>query len=99
MIDWTSRYAARAGRITASEIRELLKLLDRPGIISFAGGIPDPALFPAEAVAAALRRSWGPGDGAAALQYAVSEGYLPLREWMVRHMGAARRGLPPGDTS
>ena len=47
MRNWDSRYAARADRITASEIRELLKLLDRPGIISFAGGIPDPRAVPA----------------------------------------------------
>ena len=42
------RYATRRRRMRASEIRELLKLLDQPGIISFAGGIPDPALFPVE---------------------------------------------------
>ncbi len=51
------RYARRAERMKASEIRELLKLVDRPGIISFAGGIPDPALFPAEAAAEAYRRA------------------------------------------
>ena len=87
MIDWTSRYAARAGRITASEIRELLKLLGRPGIVSFAGGIPDPALFPTEIIAAAHARILGdPVTARTALQYAVSEGYLPLREWLVGHM-------------
>ena len=50
------RYARRAERMKASEIRELLKLLERPGIVSFAGGIPDPALLPAEAAAADLLR-------------------------------------------
>ena len=51
--EWEPRYADRAEKMRASEIRELLKLLDLPGIISFAGGIPDPALFPiAEAKAA-----------------------------------------------
>ena len=50
---WEPRYAGRAARMQASEIRELLKLLDRPGIISFAGGIPDPALFPVEEAKAA----------------------------------------------
>lgn len=44
--EWEPRYAARAERMRASEIRELLKILDQPGVISFAGGIPDPALFP-----------------------------------------------------
>jgi DNA-binding transcriptional MocR family regulator len=87
---WEPRYAHRAGRMAASEIRELLKVLDRPGIISFAGGIPDPALFPvAEAKAA-----YGAVLGSAAngLQYSVSEGYLPLREWIAHHMGSL--GVP-----
>ncbi|MFK5098444.1 hypothetical protein ACI4A6_28910, partial [Klebsiella pneumoniae] len=46
---WEPRYATRADRMRASEIRELLKIMDKPGIISFAGGIPDPALFPLKA--------------------------------------------------
>ncbi len=77
-------FATRASRMKASEIRELLKLLDQPGIISFAGGIPDPALFPADAFANAFQSCLG--DGPHALQYSVSEGYLPLREWLVGHM-------------
>ncbi len=92
MRNWDSRYAARADRITASEIRELLKLLGRPGIISFAGGIPDPALFPRETIAAAYARILAdPTTASMALQYAVSEGYLPLRQWLVEHM--ARLGV------
>ena len=88
MLNWDRHYAGRAGRITASEIRELLKLLGRPGIISFAGGIPDASLFPVEAVAASFRRILEtPATAGVALQYAVSEGYLPLREWLVGHMG------------
>jgi DNA-binding transcriptional MocR family regulator len=77
----------------ASEIRELLKLLDKPGIISFAGGIPDPALFPIGKAQAAYADVLGDARLAgAALQYSVSEGYLPLRQWIVRHMG--RLGVP-----
>ena len=49
--DFTTCYAQRAERMKASEIRELLKLLAEPDIISFAGGIPDPILFPKKAVA------------------------------------------------
>lgn len=49
MLDWESIFATRSSRMKASEIRELLKLLDRPDIISFAGGIPDPELFPNDA--------------------------------------------------
>ena len=85
--EWEPRYAARAERMRASEIRELLKVLERPGIVSFAGGIPDPDLFPiaeAKAAYAAIL-----GDAAAArsgLQYSTSEGHLPLRQWIVRHM-------------
>nr|WP_246149658.1 PLP-dependent aminotransferase family protein [Tritonibacter litoralis] len=75
----------------ASEIRELLKLLNRPSVISFAGGIPDPALFPAEALAHAGEAALSGPTAATALQYSVSEGYLPLREWIVGHM--ARLGV------
>jgi DNA-binding transcriptional MocR family regulator len=90
---WEPRYADRAKNMGASEIRELLKLLDLPDIISFAGGIPDPALFPiAEARAAYGEVLCDGGAGSAALQYSVSEGYLPLRQWIVRHMG--RLGVP-----
>ena len=78
--------ATRAARMKASEIRELLKLLDQPGIISFAGGIPDPALFPADEFAQAFQAALGPDNQAQALQYSVSEGYVPLREWLVDHM-------------
>lgn len=86
-------YARRAEGMKASEIRELLKVLDRPGIISFGGGIPDPALFPVEAVSAAYQRILkDPALAAAGLQYSVSEGYLPLKEWIVQHMG--RLGVP-----
>ena len=53
-MQWDQIFATRASRMKASEIRELLKLLDQPDIISFAGGIPDPALFPAQAVADGL---------------------------------------------
>jgi len=85
---WEPRYAARAERMRASEIRELLKLLELPGIVSFAGGIPDPALFPvAEARAAYAAVLSDPALAGSGLQYSVSEGYLPLRQWIVQHMG------------
>src|SRR5262245_17087752 len=91
--EWEPHYAARAERMRASEIRELLKLLDRPGIISFAGGIPDPALFPAAEAAAAYAEVLSDRASAACgLQYSVSEGYLPLRQWIVGHM--RERGVP-----
>ena len=87
------RYARRADGMKASEIRELLKVLNRPGIISFGGGIPDPALFPAaEAKAAYSAILSDPATMTAGLQYSISEGYEPLRVWIARHMGSL--GVP-----
>ena len=88
----TLKLASRTSRMHASEIRELLKLLGRPDIISFAGGIPDPALFPAEAFREAFDAIMSGPDQQAALQYAPSEGFGPLREWLVQYM--ARLGVP-----
>jgi DNA-binding transcriptional MocR family regulator len=87
------RYAKRADGMKASEIRELLKVLNRPGIISFGGGIPDPALFPAEEAKAAYSEILSdPIQMVTGLQYSVSEGYEPLREWIAAHMGSL--GVP-----
>ncbi|TNJ41136.1 PLP-dependent aminotransferase family protein [Phaeobacter sp. B1627] len=86
-----AQFATRMSRMKASEIRELLKLLDQPGMLSFAGGIPDAAFFPAEAFAGAFQDALSPGRQAQSLQYSVSEGYLPLRQWIVSHM--ARLGV------
>ncbi len=92
-IQWSHTLAKRANRMRASEIRELLKLLDQPDIISFAGGIPDPQLFPAKAASAATSAILSdPRTAAQALQYSVSEGYAPLRDWIAEHM--KRLGAP-----
>jgi len=80
-------FATRSQRMKASEIRELLKLLDQPDIISFAGGIPDPAQFPAEAFRQAYAEVLAGATANIALQYQVSEGYLPLRRWLAAEMG------------
>lgn len=90
---WADRYAQRTLGMTSSAIRELLKLTADPGIISFAGGLPAPEVFPVAEVAAAADRVLGM-HGAAALQYSTTEGYLPLRELLVRHMG--RYGIAVG---
>ncbi len=79
MLDWETVFATRSKRMRASEIRELLKLLERPDIISFAGGIPDPALFPHAEFQSAYQDIFGGPEANAALQYSVSEGYKPLR--------------------
>jgi DNA-binding transcriptional MocR family regulator len=92
-VDWSDWFAGRVSRMHASEIRELLKLLERPDVVSFAGGIPDPALFPMDAIRRAYSEILAdPVLGTASLQYSVSEGYGPLRRWIVDYMG--RRGVP-----
>ncbi len=91
-MNWDQVFASRTSRMKASEIRELLKLLDQPDIISFAGGIPDPALFPAAAFQSAISDILSGPRAEAALQYSVSEGYKPLRDWIAGQM--ARIGVP-----
>jgi 2-aminoadipate transaminase len=71
--------ARRAEKMNPSVIREILKVTERPGIISFAGGLPSPRTFPVAQFAAACDKVLRE-DGSAALQYAASEGYGPLRE-------------------
>ncbi|PLX30706.1 MAG: aminotransferase, partial [Clostridiales bacterium] len=73
------KYADRMGRIKASEIRELLKLTTKPEIISFAGGLPAPELFPVEQMKSITTKIMNE-QGESALQYSPTEGYVPLRE-------------------
>ena len=87
---WMHRYAQRTHRMTSSAIRELLKLTARPDVISFAGGLPAPELFPIEEFRAAADAVLSK-QGRQALQYSTTEGYPPLREMIVRHM--ARYGI------
>ena len=91
-MDWSQVLATRASRMKASEIRELLKLLDQPDIISFAGGIPDPALFPKAEFATAFAETLSGDQANSALQYSISEGYKPLRDWIAAQMAAL--GIP-----
>ena len=85
---WT--LARRADRLNPSTIREILKITERPGIISLAGGLPSADTFPVQAMrdatVAVLRDQ--PRE---ALQYAASEGYGPLREWVATEL--ATQGL------
>ncbi len=83
---WHHRYAQRTQRMGSSMIRELLKLTQKPDIISFAGGLPAPELFPVEEFEAASSRVLQQ-HGSKALQYSTTEGYLPLRELIVEKMG------------
>ena len=74
---WT--LARRAHKMNPSVIREILKVTEKPGIISFAGGLPSPKTFPVNAFAQACEKVLRE-DGQAALQYAASEGFAALRE-------------------
>jgi 2-aminoadipate transaminase len=78
-MDW--RISARAQKITSSAIREILKVTERPEVISFAGGLPSPATFPVDRIQAACNSILS-NDPKPALQYGPTEGYLPLREWI-----------------
>ena len=82
-MNWTQ--AKRAEQMNPSFIREILKVTSMPGIISFAGGLPSPKTFPVTEFAAACARLLK-NDGEAALQYAASEGYGPLREWVAQSL-------------
>ncbi len=79
------RLARRMGRLKASAIREILKVTEMPDVISFAGGLPAPELFPVKQFAQACQEVLAE-DGAAALQYSVTEGYLPLRQWICDYL-------------
>jgi len=81
---WEYRYAHRTQRMGSSVIRELLKLTEQPDIISFAGGLPAPEVFPVKEFQAACNAVLEQ-HGAQALQYSTTEGYKPLREMIARH--------------
>ncbi len=87
----TIQLARRMARVQASAIREILKVTERPEVLSFAGGLPAPEAFPVEALARAHADVLA-DDAAAALQYGPTEGYAPLRAWVAERM--TRRGLP-----
>jgi 2-aminoadipate transaminase len=81
---WTSRYAQRIRNIKSSAIRELLKITQKPEVISFAGGLPAPEVFPTERFREACIKVLST-QGRQALQYGATEGYEPLREMIARH--------------
>ena len=81
------QFANRLNQVETSAIRELFKLLGKPGIISFAGGFPDSALFDVEGIREASLAALSQAPGAA-LQYGATEGYQPLREQLASFMQA-----------
>jgi len=90
---WAHRYAQRTKSAKSSIIRELLKLTQNPEVISFAGGLPAPDIFPVARFQEACQRVLQT-QASAALQYGPTEGYRPLRELIVAHM--ARYGILAG---
>lgn len=89
--DWDAKLAARAKKMTSSVIRELLKLTEKPDIISFAGGLPAAELFPIREFREACEYVLTT-NGSKALQYGATEGYTPLREYLSEKM--QKYGVP-----
>ncbi|MFN7197320.1 MAG: PLP-dependent aminotransferase family protein, partial [Hylemonella sp.] len=88
------QFAQRLDHVETSAIRELFKLLGKPGIISFAGGFPDSAMFDVEGLREAAQRALADEPGAA-LQYGATEGYNPLREQLAAFMAAKGATVAP----
>jgi len=84
----TPPLSAAARRVGSSAIRDLLAVAERPDVVSLAGGMPAPETFPVDAVREATEALLD-RDGAAALQYSATEGYEPLRAWVVGRQGVA----------
>lgn len=87
---WDHRYAQRTQRMMGSAIRELLKFTENPEVISFAGGLPAPEVFPIKEFKAACLKVLEE-QGPQSLQYGTTDGYVPLREMIARH--TARYGI------
>ncbi|MDL2225758.1 PLP-dependent aminotransferase family protein [Eubacteriales bacterium OttesenSCG-928-M02] len=79
------KLARRMGEMKASEIREILKVTEQPEMISFAGGLPAPELFPVQEIIT-VNRMVLEENGEKALQYSTTEGFGPLREWIANRM-------------
>jgi len=84
----TWRFAPAAEALSGSAIREILKVTEQPAMLSFAGGLPNPAAFPVAAIRAASARVLA-DDAVGALQYGPTEGYAPLREQIAARLSAA----------
>lgn len=88
------QFATRLQNVETSAIRELFKLLGKPGIISFAGGFPDPALFDAQGIAQASAAVLASNPGPV-LQYGATEGFGPLREGIAGFMAGKGASVTP----
>lgn len=91
-IEW--RFSERASQLQSSFIREILKITQRPEIISFAGGLPSPATFPVEHMKQAFDKVLST-TGKVALQYGPTDGYAPLREWIANSLSTDSCKIAP----
>ncbi|MDQ3918963.1 MAG: PLP-dependent aminotransferase family protein, partial [Acidobacteriota bacterium] len=87
-------FARRLAGMGVSAIREILKVTEQPEVISFAGGLPAPEVFPVAELARAHAEVFAE-EGAPACQYGTTEGWRPLREWIAARMRA--RGVRRAD--
>ncbi len=84
-MDITTKFSDKVKELEGSAIREMFKLMADPEIISFAGGSPDPAFFPAKELGEIANEILST-NGANALQYGITEGYAPLRKWIIERL-------------
>lgn len=91
-IQW--QFSERAQQLQSSFIREILKITQRPEIISFAGGLPSPATFPVERMKQAYDRVLSE-TGKVALQYGPTDGYGPLKEWIANSLSTEGTKILP----
>src|SRR3982075_3033251 len=95
-VTWQQLYADRTAGMRASDIREILKVTAEPDVISLAGGLPAPELFPVDEYRRAFE--WIlETDGAVALQYGPSEGYRPLRTLLAERLSGFGMPCTPDD--
>jgi len=91
------QFADRVAKAQRSFIREILKITSDPSVISFAGGLPNPASFPVAEIAAAAAKVLYE-SGPSALQYSATEGFLPLRQWIAaRYRSRMGMDVDPSD--
>lgn len=89
-------FSQRAQQLTSSTIREILKVTERPEIISFAGGLPSPKGFPIDIINGAFDRVLQQ-NGRSALQYGPTEGYAPLRAWVAEDLKRVGAQVSPDE--
>lgn len=91
-MDWSQHFASRTHSMQPSVIREILKLTQRSEVISFAGGLPAPQLFPVAELEAATAKVFA-ARAEEALQYGLTEGYTPLRAWVAERLNTTGTGV------